>query len=157
MMAVLEWYLTCFHVARKHSFAKKPYNPVLGETFTCCWKVPYQNKSNHDTKDVIVNFKAEQVSHHPPVSAIYVECPEKDLCLTATVCIKSNFSGMSIGVNFSGEFKLTLSSHNESYCFNLPSAYARSIISVPWIEIGGKVNIVSQNTGYSSSIMFHTK
>jgi len=25
---------------RKSSIAKKPYNPIIGETFRCRWKVP---------------------------------------------------------------------------------------------------------------------
>ncbi|XP_046407080.1 oxysterol-binding protein-related protein 11-like isoform X2 [Ischnura elegans] len=156
MSAFLEWYLTCFHAGRKHSYAKKPYNPVLGETFRCCWKVPDINETG-DKRDIIVTFKAEQVSHHPPVSALYVECPEKELYLTASLCTKSNFSGMSVGVNFNGDFKLAVTSYNEEYNFNLPSAYARSIISIPWIELGGKVNINCSASGFSASVVFHTK
>lgn len=31
---------TAFHAGRKSSVAKKPYNPILGETFQCFWDVP---------------------------------------------------------------------------------------------------------------------
>merc|ERR1711962_489651 len=40
MVTVLKWYLSSFHAGRKSSIAKKPYNPILGETFRCHWKVP---------------------------------------------------------------------------------------------------------------------
>jgi hypothetical protein len=39
MMALLQWYLTSFHVGRTDSTAKKPYNPIIGETFHCSWRV----------------------------------------------------------------------------------------------------------------------
>jgi len=32
---VVQWYLSAFHVGRRSSVAKKPYNPVLGEIFRC--------------------------------------------------------------------------------------------------------------------------
>lgn len=36
----VEYYLTAFHEGRKGAVAKKPYNPILGESFHCSWKVP---------------------------------------------------------------------------------------------------------------------
>lgn len=36
----VKWYLSAFHAGRKSSVAKKPYNPILGETFKCHWDVP---------------------------------------------------------------------------------------------------------------------
>uniref|UniRef100_A0A8C0UFP0 Uncharacterized protein n=1 Tax=Cyanistes caeruleus TaxID=156563 RepID=A0A8C0UFP0_CYACU len=52
---------------------------------------------------------------------------------------------------------LHLLEHGEEYTFSLPCAYARSILTVPWVELGGKVNINCAKTGYSASINFHTK
>jgi hypothetical protein len=43
MMAVLEWYLTSFHMGRTDSTARKPYNPIIGETFHCSWRVQNTN------------------------------------------------------------------------------------------------------------------
>jgi hypothetical protein len=43
MMALLEWYLTSFHMGRTDSAAKKPYNPIIGETFHCSWRVQNTN------------------------------------------------------------------------------------------------------------------
>ena len=57
---------------------KKPYNPILGETFYCSWKVlfrasPHKHTTNSHvdhatttTEDGKVTFVAEQVTHHPP-------------------------------------------------------------------------------------------
>ena len=33
----------------------------------------------------------------------------------------------------------------------------RSILTVPWLEMGGKVNLVCEKTGYCANIDFHCK
>ncbi|KAL0171584.1 hypothetical protein M9458_031895, partial [Cirrhinus mrigala] len=52
---------------------------------------------------------------------------------------------------------LHLLEHDEEYVFTLPSAYARSILTVPWVELGGKVSISCAKSGYSATVTFHTK
>ncbi|XP_019389081.1 PREDICTED: oxysterol-binding protein-related protein 10, partial [Crocodylus porosus] len=52
---------------------------------------------------------------------------------------------------------LYLMDHEEEYVFTLPSAYARSILTIPWVELGGKVSINCAKTGYSATVTFHTK
>lgn len=58
---------------------------------------------------------------------------------------------------FSHSGSLSLLEHGEEYTFSLPCAYARSILTVPWVELGGKVSVNCAKTGYSASITFHTK
>uniref|UniRef100_G1KJF7 Oxysterol-binding protein n=1 Tax=Anolis carolinensis TaxID=28377 RepID=G1KJF7_ANOCA len=181
MIRFVEYYLTSFHEGRKGAIAKKPYNPIIGETFHCSWKmakshVPSDTNSNssshslceqgtlsEDSQDqaesdcYTVRFVAEQVSHHPPVSGFYAECVERKMCVNAHVWTKSKFLGMSIGVTMVGEGILSLLEHGEEYTFSLPCAYARSILTVPWVELGGKVSVNCAKTGYSASITFHTK
>lgn len=53
--------------------------------------------------------------------------------------------------------RLRLDEHGEDYVFGLPSAYARSILTVPWVELGDKVQMVCEKTGLSAHITFHTK
>ncbi|XP_069791381.1 oxysterol-binding protein-related protein 11 isoform X3 [Narcine bancroftii] len=178
MIRFVEYYLTSFHEGRKGAVAKKPYNPIIGETFHCSWNVP-KNKSSKscntsspsclqktecsdgsersDQSDYLLRFVSEQVSHHPPVSGFYVECEEKNICANTHVWTKSKFMGMSIGVVMIGEGLLCLLDHGEEYTFTLPCAYARSILTVPWVELGGKVNVHCAKTGYSAAITFHTK
>ncbi|XP_028317108.1 oxysterol-binding protein-related protein 10 isoform X1 [Gouania willdenowi] len=177
----VEYYLTAFHEGRKGAVAKKPYNPVLGETFHCSWEVPRERvkplvRSNQGSArepgrgpnntlqgDDLhggcyrVQFVAEQVSHHPPVSGFYCECRERRMCVNAHVWTKSKFMGMSIGVSMVGEGVLYLLEHDEEYVFTLPCAYARSILTVPWVELGGKVSINCVKSGYSATVTFHTK
>ncbi|XP_044525963.1 oxysterol-binding protein-related protein 11 [Gracilinanus agilis] len=180
MIRFVEYYLTSFHEGRKGAIAKKPYNPIIGETFHCSWRMPKSDVASSMTTSsssqaisdqaslpeplnqvesdcYTVRFVAEQVSHHPPVSGFYAECAERKMCVNAHVWTKSKFLGMSIGVTMVGEGILSLLEHGEEYTFSLPCAYARSILTVPWVELGGKVNVNCAKTGYSASITFHTK
>ncbi|XP_069028042.1 oxysterol-binding protein-related protein 10-like isoform X2 [Embiotoca jacksoni] len=175
----VEYYLTAFHEGRKGAVAKKPYNPVLGENFHCSWYVPRDcvrplrttscagpnaapvassSVAGSSHKDCYrVRFVAEQVSHHPPVSGFYCECKEKRMCVNTHVWTRSKFMGMSVGVSMVGEGVLYLLEHDEEYVFTLPCAYARSILTVPWVELGGKVTINCAKSGYSAGVTFHTK
>ncbi|XP_034166667.1 oxysterol-binding protein-related protein 10 isoform X2 [Pangasianodon hypophthalmus] len=171
----VEYYLTAFHEGRKGAVAKKPYNPILGESFLCSWDVPHEKVRPLRTNTSVtapsatppnsanpahcyrLHFVAEQVSHHPPVSGFYCECKERGMCVNAHVWTKSKFMGMSVGVSMVGEGVLHLLEHEEQYVFTLPCAYARSILTVPWVELGGKVSICCAKTGYSATVTFHTK
>ncbi|KAM3857214.1 oxysterol-binding protein-related protein 11-like [Diretmus argenteus] len=168
MVRFVEYYLTSFHEGRKGAIAKKPYNPIIGETFHCSWKVPKKPEPPKEPAQgsptppapqdsYQVRFTAEQVSHHPPVSGFYAECQERRMCVNTHVWTKSKFMGMSIGVSMIGEGCLYLLEHDEEYTFTLPCAYARSILTVPWVELGGKVNVTCTKTGYSAVITFQTK
>lgn len=92
MKTVVQWYLSGFY--KKPKGLKKPYNPILGEVFRCCWKHP-----NGSTTFYI----AEQVSHHPPISALYVTNRKDGFTLSATILAKSKFYG-------------TISTTNKSRC-----------------------------------------
>ncbi|XP_037381557.1 oxysterol-binding protein-related protein 10 isoform X5 [Talpa occidentalis] len=174
VVGFVEYYLTAFHEGRRGALAKKPYNPIIGETFHCSWEVPKDRvkprrtvphtptgqehpMADDPSKSYKLRFVAEQVSHHPPISCFYCECKEKRLCVNTHVWTKSKFMGMSVGVSMIGEGVLRLLEHGEEYVFTLPSAYARSILTIPWVELGGKVSISCAKTGYSATVIFHTK
>ncbi|XP_074201452.1 oxysterol-binding protein-related protein 10 isoform X3 [Camelus bactrianus] len=120
VICFVEYYLTAFHEGRKGALAKKPYNPIIGETFHCSWEVPKDRvkprrtaphaPAGHEhpladepSKNYKLRFVAEQVSHHPPISCFYCECKEKRLCVNTHVWTKSKFMGMSVGVSMIGE------------------------------------------------------
>ncbi|XP_077132081.1 oxysterol-binding protein-related protein 9 isoform X9 [Ranitomeya variabilis] len=166
MVQVVKWYLSAFHAGRKGSVAKKPYNPILGEVFQCHWDLPGQD--NEDSEQVSegpvpwasknnVTFVAEQVSHHPPISAFYAECYNKRIQFNAHIWTKSKFLGMSIGVHNIGQGCVTCLEYDEHYILTFPNGYGRSILTVPWVELGGECNINCSKTGYSATISFHTK
>lgn len=107
-------------------------------------------------KDSLI-FVAEQVSHHPPVSAFYAENKAKRITCCAHVYTKSKYLGLSIGVNNIGHGTINLLDHNETYTCTFPSAFGRSILTIPWMELGGSVNIKCAQTQYSANIEFVTK
>ncbi|CAG0902323.1 unnamed protein product, partial [Cyprideis torosa] len=137
LVAVLRWYLSAFHAGRKSEVAKKPYNPILGETFSCAWTVPEEHKGTPlDQSDPVAHSRpapwsrpeqlsciAEQVSHHPPVSAFYAEHIGKRVSLCGHIYTKSKFLGLSIGVHNVGQAVISLLNRDEEYIVNFPSAY----------------------------------
>ncbi|XP_035503295.1 oxysterol-binding protein-related protein 9 isoform X6 [Scophthalmus maximus] len=173
MVHVVKWYMSAFHAGRKGSVAKKPYNPILGEVFYCHWDLPSEAEepSPHTTtvQETVsegpvpwsstnsVCFVAEQVSHHPPISAFYAECLNKKIQFNAHIWTKSKFLGMSIGVHNIGQGCVSCLEHDEHYILTFPNGYGRSILTVPWVELGGECNISCSKSGYSANIVFHTK
>uniref|UniRef100_A0A3B5ASM5 Oxysterol-binding protein n=1 Tax=Stegastes partitus TaxID=144197 RepID=A0A3B5ASM5_9TELE len=161
MVQVVKWYLSAFHAGRKGSVAKKPYNPILGEVFYCHWDLPSEETVSDGpvpwSSSNSVCFVAEQVSHHPPISAFYAECLSRKIQFNAHIWTKSKFLGMSIGVHNIGQGCVSCLEYDEHYILTFPNGYGRSILTVPWVELGGECNISCSKSGYSANIVFHTK
>ncbi|CAH1244096.1 OSBPL9 [Branchiostoma lanceolatum] len=167
MIQVIRWYLSAFHAGRKGSVAKKPYNPILGETLRCFWDLGTDNLEGEQelvtdgpipwaTRDN-VTFIAEQVSHHPPISAFYAEHYNKNISFNAHIWTKSKFLGLSIGVHNIGQGCVWVRKYDEEYIVTFPNGYGRSILTIPWMELGGKVTITCAKSGHSCNIDFLTK
>ncbi|XP_073953275.1 oxysterol-binding protein-related protein 9 isoform X3 [Choristoneura fumiferana] len=168
MIQVVRWYLSSFHAGRKSQVAKKPYNPILGEVFRCHWELDGNETQPVDKVEVgegpvpwcspdQLSFVAEQVSHHPPISAFYAEHVNKRIQFEAWVWTKSKFLGLSIGVHNIGKGTVTLLDTGEEYTLTFPNGYGRSILTVPWIELGGSVCIECAQTGHRANVEFLTK
>ncbi|KAH9672356.1 Oxysterol-binding protein-related protein 3A [Citrus sinensis] len=84
------WALSIYFAYRR---AWKPFNPVLGETFEMV---------NHGG----VTFIAEQVSHHPPMSAGHAE--NEHFIYDVTSKLRTKFLGNSIDVYPVGRTRVTL-------------------------------------------------
>ncbi|KAJ2401836.1 Oxysterol-binding protein OBPa, partial [Coemansia sp. RSA 2559] len=65
-IGVVKYYMSGWHIHPKG--VKKPYNPVLGEFF----RSKYEFEANASS----AFFVAEQVSHHPPITALFYHSPE---------------------------------------------------------------------------------
>ena len=167
MISCLKFYLSTFSAGRDSSVAKKPYNPILGETFRCLYDLSedaftYDQTQSNDgpipwAKNDQLAFLAEQVSHHPPVSAFYAEHKTARIQFSGHIWTKSKFLGLSIGVHNIGEGRITLLDLDETYVINFPNGYGRSILTVPWVELGGDCTITCEKTKHSAYIKFHTK
>ncbi|KAI1713927.1 oxysterol-binding protein domain-containing protein [Ditylenchus destructor] len=147
-ISVVKYYLNSIYPARKSGVAKKPYNPILGETFRCRWTVPGlpetgkktdANSPFPDSDYNQITFIAEQVSHHPPVSAFYAEHPASGVSFSAHIWTKSSFLGLSIGVTNIGNGVVKLHKFDESYIVTFP------------------VEVKCEKTGYNAEIDFLVK
>jgi len=59
--------------------------------------------------------------------------------------------------NFSFTGNVFVSKYDEEYIMTFPNAYGRSILTVPWVELGGKTEITCPATGFNAQIEFLTK
>jgi oxysterol-binding protein-related protein 9/10/11 len=91
------------------------------------------------------------------VSAFYAEHYAKRISFCAHIWTKSKFLGLSVGVHHVGQGCISVLDYDEEYSITFPNAYARSILTVPWVELGGSVVITCAKTGYSASVEFLTK
>ncbi|XP_041267192.1 oxysterol-binding protein-related protein 8 isoform X4 [Onychostruthus taczanowskii] len=148
MKKVVKWYLSGFY--KKPKGLKKPYNPILGEFFRCMWIHPRTNSKTF--------YIAEQVSHHPPISAFYVSNRKDGFCLSGSILAKSKFYGNSLSAILDGEGRLTFLNRGEDYVMTMPYAHCKGILyGTMTLELGGVVNITCEKTGYSATIEFKLK
>jgi len=87
MLAVLRWVASV--VGEMDEFGKKPLNPVLGEVYRGA-------SASHQECKVV----AEQVSHHPPVTAFRVTDTESGIYYEGAVEIGIKFMGNSMSANW---------------------------------------------------------
>ncbi|XP_034664901.1 oxysterol-binding protein-related protein 8 isoform X5 [Drosophila subobscura] len=147
MKIIVQWYLSSFY--KKPKGLKKPYNPILGETFRCFWQHPGGSRTF---------YIAEQVSHHPPVSAFYVTNREDGFSITCSILAKSKFYGNSTSAVLEGAATMTLLPRGECYIASTPYAHCKGILmGTLSMELGGKINIECENTGYRTELEFKLK
>lgn len=87
--------------------------------------------SQNSNKPVRVTYLTEQTSHHPPVSAYYMECPERGVSGRGFDQISANFTGTRIrvapGVHNHGIY-ITLHNRDETYNLTHPTAHLGGIL-----------------------------
>ncbi|BFZ64702.1 Oxysterol-binding protein OBPa [Saitoella coloradoensis] len=147
-VSVCRYYLSGFHI--KPPGVKKPLNPVLGEQFTCEWTFP-------DGTQAL--YLAEQVSHHPPVSAYFYASPEHKIRVDGTLIPKSRFLGNSVGSMMEGKARLSFTDRpGEEYVLTQPNMYARGILfGTMKLELGDHSFIRCDKNDLVADIEFKTK
>ncbi|KAK0092849.1 hypothetical protein PV326_000457 [Microctonus aethiopoides] len=147
MKGVVKWYLSGFY--KKPQGLKKPYNPLLGETFRCYWQHPNGSRTF---------YLAEQISHHPPISGFYVTNRQDGFTISSTIIAKSKFYGNSTSAVLDGTAVLTMLPRGEDYTMTIPYAHCKGIVmGTLSMELGGKVNIICEKTGYHTELEFKLK
>ncbi|XP_047216959.1 oxysterol-binding protein-related protein 3 isoform X1 [Girardinichthys multiradiatus] len=111
----------------------KPFNPVLGETYEC------------DRPDKGFRFVAEQVSHHPPISACHAE--SKNFVFWQDVRCKNKFWGKSMEIVPVGTTHVTLPRFGDHYEWNKVTSCIHNILSGQrWIEHYGEISIKNSHS-----------
>lgn len=102
----------------------KPFNPLLGETF--------------EMVTPGFRFIAEQVSHHPPVTAFHCMGNSGYRVWTCNRA-KTKFTGKNLTFTQMFNCYVELPEHNEKYEIQQPVISAHNlIIGSPYVDLGGK-------------------
>lgn len=121
---------------------KKPFNPLLGETYEYI---------DGDIKSVF-----EQVSHHPPVTALY--CESNDFIVEGSFLLKSKLSLSGFEFFPVGEFLVTLKRTGELYTLKRPSNSVHNyIIGKMYIWVNGVMECTNTKTNSKIVINFKPK
>ncbi|KAL7712546.1 Oxysterol binding protein [Entamoeba marina] len=146
MLKIVRFFLSGFYITP--SACKKPYNPLLGEFYRTQWEHP--DGSN-------TFFVAEQTSHHPPVTSLYVCNRKAGWVGTGSLDFVTTFHGLSASAGIQGQIKAKLTKFDEEYVWNFPMALVTGIFVGPLkMEIGGVLNFSCKKTGYSAKVEFKT-
>lgn len=102
---------------------KKPYNPVVCETHRC-HIVDTVNGTG------TTHFVAEQVTHHPPVSAVYINNQEAGVSLEGTISFAVKFWFNSVTISTHGHMRAKMNKHNEVYEFTkgVPDLQLKNVV-----------------------------
>jgi oxysterol-binding protein-related protein 8 len=149
MKAIVKWYLSGWHY--KTVGVKKPFNPIVGETFACYWKHADGSRSQ---------YFAEQVSHRPPISGIYFENRRHNVVASSHVWTKSQFSAPQTTKSIlDGACVLKLTNRGpETYYITFPTYYAHNLLlGTLRMEVGDVGHIVCEATGLRADIEFTQK
>ncbi|XP_076821279.1 oxysterol-binding protein-related protein 6-like isoform X1 [Clavelina lepadiformis] len=107
---------------------QKPFNPILGETYECI------------RDDKRFRFVAEQVSHHPPISACH--CDGDTFEYWQDLRFKNKFWGKSLEVFPIGSVHVRLKKHESEYKWRKVTSCVHNIMSgTRWIEHYGDMSI----------------
>lgn len=140
---VFKWYISGFHL--KPRGPKKPYNSILGEVFQC--KFGSFSKTNETyppraSGERSLVYLAEQVSHHPPVSAFCAEYANL-LSIRGVYMPKGKMVGLNCAASIGeGSFVVSFPTTGYKYRVTFPTAYVSGIVAgTPQLELGGTVQI----------------
>ncbi|CAA0842857.1 Oxysterol-binding protein-related protein 3B [Striga hermonthica] len=124
------WFVSVYYALQR---TWKPFNPILGETYEMV---------NHDG----ITFIAEQVSHHPPMSAAHAE--NEHFVYDITSKVKTKFLGNSVDIYPVGRTRLTLKKSGVVLDLVPPPSKANNIIfGRTWVDSPGDMILTNLTTG----------
>ncbi|EPQ30126.1 uncharacterized protein PFL1_02243 [Pseudozyma flocculosa PF-1] len=158
MVLVLKWFIGTLKgqfTARNTSMGseKKPLNPILGELFLGKWG---DKDGRGDTTLV-----AEQVSHHPPITAYHIENAKAGVTLEGHCAQKTSFSGRAINVKQVGHammrVKTASMANEELYLITLPNLVIEGLwYGSPYVELTG-TSYIQSTSGLLTTLTYTGK
>ncbi|EFA76562.1 oxysterol binding family protein [Heterostelium album PN500] len=130
---------------------KKPFNPIIGETYDCFWDSGDSNGDSH--------FISEQISHHPPHSAFCFYNKKEGIIVNANLSTNyvkfyGNFAESSLKGTIVYHFLRT----NDTYEMTMPTIGVRGILlGKLGSYVNGKTVIRKMGTSYTANIEFLSK
>ena len=119
-----------------------------------------QTGTNPQNPTVRVSYLTEQTSHHPPVSAFYISCPERGLHARGFDQITAKFTGTSIKV-MPGEHNLGIfitleKRNNETYQLTHPAAHLGGLLrGALSVSVGDICYITCQETKLKAILQYY--
>ncbi len=112
---------------------KKPFNPLLGETFELV-----NPRSG-------LKYLSEQVSHHPPISAAYAQSPHFEYWSSSNV--KTQFWGKSMEIKPQGSTNVRLLSSGDHITYTKNKTMVNNIIiGKTYIDHCGEMIFINHTT-----------
>ncbi|XP_018454333.1 oxysterol-binding protein-related protein 4C isoform X2 [Raphanus sativus] len=118
-------------------FGLAPYNPIVGET---------HHVSNGD-----LNVLMEQISHHPPVSALHATHEKENIDVTFCQYFTPKFRGAYVDVEVKGKRVVKLLNQKETYEMNQPRL-VMTFLPATGAHWAGKIVIKCLETGLEAEL-----
>lgn len=144
MLHVIHFFLSSLYRVKLY---KKPYNPVVGESHYC-----FIESAGKKTR-----YLGEQVTHHPPVSAFYMDREEEGVSVQGNISFGVKFHVNSATVATNGFIKVKLDKHDEEYTFDksTPDLLMKNVVfgtrQMKWQK---GIEVLCPNSGFKATITF---
>ncbi|XP_061724214.1 oxysterol-binding protein-related protein 6-like isoform X11 [Cydia pomonella] len=140
-MSLIAAFAVSAYAASAHRAASKPFNPLLAETYE-------YGRGERDFR-----FIAEQVSHHPPISACHAESPRWTFWQEAR--IKTKFWGKSMEFQPTGRVHVRLQPSGDHYSWNKVTTCVHNLFGGQrWVDQYGDMHIVCHGTDITCKLQF---
>ncbi|SOV06484.1 related to OSH3 - Member of oxysterol-binding protein family [Ustilago sp. UG-2017a] len=128
------------YASTKLRASRKPFNPLLGETFECV------------RQDKQWRFLAEKVVHQPPIVAFYAE--GKGWKAQGWSAVKNKFWGKSLELIPEGSIRLEFGD-GDVFSIQKPSSFMRNLLAGnKYLEHVGELVVTNESTGQRAVLEF---
>lgn len=134
----------------RERFGKKPYNPVLGEIYRCCFV--------HRENGGVTVLIAEQVSHHPPITALHLRNETLGFYMNSHTAPEPRVWANSLVIKLPGEIRVYLETFDEEYIITRPDIYMTGFIfGRQRLEFNGMASFKCERSGYGAEIEYKAR